>query len=129
MAAPQPVLVGDFAKWSGLGEVAPRLGDIGAFMPEIIRYRAAQIGIGDVMRRIGGLGEIAARDLVLALRAGLDGFQAAPDLKVDGLVIADLEMQERVMFDRAPVAAEQRVGADEIDGARDPAAPALRHDE
>src|SRR6202140_1511922 len=111
MAAPQPVLVGDFAKWSGLGEFAPRLGDIGAFMPEIIRYRAAQIGIGDVMRGKGGLGEIAARDLVLALRAGLDSFQAAPDRKIDGLVIADLEMQERVMFDRAPVAAEQRVGA------------------
>ncbi len=33
------------------------------------------------------------------------------------------------MLDRAPVAAEQRVGADEIDGAGDPAVVAPRHDQ
>ena len=52
-------------------------GDIGALALEIVGDRAAQAGIGDVMRRIGGLRQISARDLVLALRAGLDGFQAA----------------------------------------------------
>ena len=31
------------------------------------------------------------------------------------------------MLDGAPVAAEQRVGADKVDGTRDPAAVALRH--
>ncbi len=76
------------------------------------------------MRGIGGLRQVAARDLVLALRAGLDRLQAARNRKIDRLVVADLEMQERVMFDRAPVAAEQGVGADEIDGAGDPASAA-----
>src|SRR5712672_2641612 len=79
------------------------------------------------MRGIRGLRQISARDLVLALRTGLDGFQTAPDRKVDGLIIADLEMQERMMLDRAPVAAEQRIGTDEIDGAGDPAALAPGH--
>ena len=36
-------------------------------------------------------------------------------------------MQERVVLDGAPVAAIERVGADEIDGAGDPAAGALGH--
>src|SRR6478752_4435507 len=89
------VLVSRFAKRRGVAELARGLRDIGAFMPEIVRYRAAQIGVGDVMRGIGGLRQIPARDLVLALGAGLDGFQAAPDRKVDGLIIADLEMQKR----------------------------------
>src|SRR6266403_1020111 len=129
MAAPRDGLLGGLAKRSGLGEFAPGFGHIGAFMSEIIRYRAAQIGIGDVMRGIGGLREISARDLVLALRARFDCFQTAPDRKVDSLVIADLEMQKRVMFDRAPVAAKQRFGADEIDGAGNPATVAPGHDE
>ena len=75
------------------------------------------------------MGEISARNLVLALRARFDRFQAAPDRKIHGLVIADLEMQKRMMFDRAPVAAKQRIGADEIDGAGDPATVAPGHDE
>ena len=35
-------------------------------------------------------------------------------------------MQKRVVLDRAPVAAIERVGADEIDGAGDPAAGCAR---
>ena len=64
---------------------------------------------------------------MLALRAGLHRLKAPLDGKVDGLIVANLEMQERVMFDRAPVAAEQGVRADEIDGAGDPAAVAPGH--
>src|SRR5262249_9117400 len=51
------------------------------------------------------------------------------DRELDRLIVADLEMQKRVMLDRAPVAAEQGVGADEIDGACDPAVVAPRHDQ
>src|SRR3981081_1571755 len=109
--------VGGLTERPGFREFAPRFGHIGAFMPEIVRYRAAQIGVGDVMRGIGGLRQISARELVLALRAGLYRFQAAPDRKVDGLVIADLEMQKRMMLDRAPVAAEQRIGTGKNGGA------------
>src|SRR5271155_139667 len=66
---------------------------------------AAQPGVGDIMGGKSGLRQISAGDLVLALRAGLDGFQAALNRKIDRLVITDLEMQKRMMFDRAPVAA------------------------
>src|SRR6476646_5832867 len=103
MAAPRDVLLGGFAKRSGFAEFAPGFGHIGAFMPEIVRYRAAQIGVRNVMGGISRLGEISARDLVLALRPRLDGFQPAPDRKIDRLIVADLEMQKRMMFDRAPV--------------------------
>ena len=54
---------------------------------------------------------IAARQLVLALRAGLDHLQLALDGEVDRLVVADLEMQEGVVLDAAPVAAVERVAS------------------
>ena len=49
--------------------------------------------------------QVAARELVLALCAGLDAREPVGDRIIDGLVVADLEMQERVMLDCAPVAA------------------------
>ena len=79
------------------------------------------------MRGIGGLRQIAARQLVLALGAGLDARELVGDRVVDGLIVAQLEMQERMVLDGAPVAAIDRVGADEIDGAGDPAPGALGH--
>ena len=96
----------DFAIRRGLGEFARGFGYIGALTPEIFVDGAAQTGVGDVVRGVGRLRQISARDLVLALRTRLDDFQAALNRKVDGLIVADLEMQERMMFDRAPVAAE-----------------------
>src|SRR6202162_5014251 len=114
--------LGRFAKLPGLGEFASRFGDIGAFAPEIVRYRAAQVGVGDVMRGVRGLRQVAARDLVLTLRAGLPPLKASLDRKVEGMREANLEMQDGVMLDRAPVAAEQGIRADEIDSAGDPAA-------
>ncbi len=79
------------------------------------------------MRRIGGVRHVSACQLVLALRAGLDADQSVLNGEVDGLIITDLEMQERVVLGRAPVAAVEGVAADEVDGAGDPAAGALGH--
>src|SRR5215469_129301 len=104
-----------------LGQLAAGLGDIGALALEVIGDRAAQIGIGDVMRGVGSVRQISACKLVLALRAGLDDLELALDREVDGLIVADLEMQEVVVLDRAPIAAEQRVRTDEVDSAGDPA--------
>ncbi len=61
------------------------------------------------MGRMGGHRQVAAGELVLALGAGLDALELAIDGELDGLVVAELEMQERVVLDGAPVAAEQRV--------------------
>src|SRR5215471_2704856 len=80
------------------------------------------------MRRIGAVREVAARELVLALRAGLHALEPARDGVFDGLVVAELEMQERVVLDRAPIASVERLGADEIDGAGDPPPRAAGHD-
>src|SRR5215470_1115793 len=81
------------------------------------------------MRRPRGLRQISPCELVLTLCAGFDSCKPALNREIDCLIIANLEMQEVVMLDGAPVAAEQRVGADEVDGAGDPAAVALGHHE
>src|SRR6202023_3874133 len=69
----------------------------------------------------------AARELVLALRARLDTLEPARYRELDRLVIAQLEVQERVVLGCAPVAAVERVRAHEVDGAGDVASGALRH--
>src|SRR5580692_996521 len=74
-------------------------------------------------------GNIAARELMLALRARLDAGELAANREFDRLIIADLEMQKWVILDAAPVAAVKREVADEIDRARHMAPGALSHDE
>ena len=64
---------------------------------------------------------------MLALGASLDAAQSARKREVDRLIVADLEMQKRPLLDRAPVAAVERVVADEIDGAGDVPPVAARH--
>ena len=81
------------------------------------------------MRRIGRGRHVAARDLVLALGACFNPRYFVGDRIIDGLVVAELEVQERMMLDRAPVAAEQGMRAEKVDGPCDPAAGALRHDQ
>src|SRR5215471_18170269 len=72
---------------------------IGALALEIVVDRPAETGIGDVVRRICGARQVAARELVLALGASFDTGESVSDRIFDGLVIADLEMQERMMLD------------------------------
>ena len=76
---------------------------IGALAREIVVDGATKPGVGDVVGRIGGRRQIAAGELVLALGAGLDAGELVGDGIFDRLVVADLEMQERVVLDRAPV--------------------------
>src|SRR5882757_5212234 len=87
-------LVLNLAERAELAELAAGFGDVGALALEVIGDRAAQIGVGDVMRGVGGLRQISARQFVLALGAGLDNFEAALDRKIDRLIVADLEMQK-----------------------------------
>ncbi len=65
-----------------------------ALLHEIARDCRPEAGIGDVMRGIGRDGAVAAGELVFALRPGLDTGETAGDGELDGLVVADLEMQE-----------------------------------
>src|SRR3954469_19899665 len=110
MAAPSPAsrrFSDVLAERTGLAQFTDRLGHVAPLATEIFANGPPQRGIGDVVRRVRGLRQVTARDLVLALGAGLAPAQAALNGKVDGLVVANLEVQERMMFDRAPVAAEQ----------------------
>src|SRR4029077_14062427 len=65
---------------------------IKALARKIIGDGTAQRRICDVMGRIGGVGHVASRELMLALRAGFDPLQSVCDRVVDGLIVADLEM-------------------------------------
>src|SRR3954452_5816813 len=81
------------AERPGVRQFPHRFRHVAPFPPEIIPHRAAEIGVDDIMRGVGGLRQITSCDLVLALRAGLDPLQAAQNRKIDGLVVADLEME------------------------------------
>jgi hypothetical protein len=73
--------------------------------------------IGNVVRRPGLHRLIAARQLVLPLRARFHAGEAHGDGRIDGLIIAQLEMQEGLVDQTAPIAAIERVGADEVERA------------
>src|SRR6478609_8199760 len=87
-SVPSRRLVDAFAERAELGQLPSGLGDIGALALEVIVDGAAQAGIGD---EVGGMGrprQVAARDLVLALRAGLDVVEAVFDREIDRLIVA-----------------------------------------
>src|SRR5262245_41183295 len=81
------------------------------------------------MRAVGLDWEIAARELVRPLRARFHPREFPRDGEFDRLVVADLEMEEGVVLDAAPVTAVERVLADEIERARDIAVPSLGENE
>ena len=66
-----------------------------ALAREIGRDRLREARVGQVMGRMGDHRPIAARDLVLALRAGLDALIAVADREFDRPIVADLEVEER----------------------------------
>src|SRR3974377_928776 len=117
-------LLSPLSKRRHLCELFARCRQVGALAFEKIIDCSPEPRIDDVMRRISCRRKIAARYLVLALRSRLDTRKPVLDGVLDGLVIAEFEMQEWVVLDGAPMPTEQRVGADEIDGARDPSAAA-----
>src|SRR3546814_4019923 len=67
---------------------------------------------------------IAARQLVLALGARLNSLQSPRDGKIDGLVIAEFEMQEGHVLHTAPITSIQGLGANHVErpGDRSPIA-------
>src|SRR5262249_10915032 len=51
------------------------------------------------------------------------------DRPVDGLIVAELEVEKRRRLERPPLASVERLAADEVERARDPVAAAPRQDE
>src|SRR3546814_18394525 len=65
----------------------------------------------------GRHGRIAARQLVLALGARLNSLQSPRDGKIDGLVIAEFEMQEGHVLHTAPITSIQGMGSKQLGSA------------
>src|SRR5206468_3883448 len=104
-----------FSKRRCFGELSCRGGDVSALAREKIIDCPPQGGIDDVMGRVCRFRQIPAGNLVLALRTSLDPVKPFLNGILDRLVIAELKMQEGMVFNRAPVTAEQGIGADKID--------------
>src|SRR5262249_26238687 len=86
---------------------------------EEIRDGLGKAGVADPVSAVGRARQIAALDLVLALRASFDPLQAARDGEVDRAVVADFEMQEGEIALAAPIAAIKRVRTDQVERACD----------
>ena len=74
--------------------------DGGGLGLEVLGDGAGEAGVGDPVQRVGGDRQVAARQLVLALGAGLDAGEAVRDGPVDRLV-AELEVQAGGVLDAA----------------------------
>src|SRR5687768_9264789 len=92
-------------EWRGRCKLPAGGVDIGALALEVVGNRPPQRWVGDVMRRVGGGRQITAGQLVLALGPGLDALESVPNGVIDRLVVAELEVQKRMMLERPPVAA------------------------
>src|SRR5688572_33331283 len=100
-------------EWRGRCKLPAGGVDIGALALEVVGNRPPQRWVGNVMRGVGGGRQITAGQLVLALGAGLHALEPVRNGVVDRLVVAELEVQERVVLERSPVAAIEGVGSDE----------------
>src|ERR1700730_809813 len=118
-----------FSKRRCVRELRAYRADISRLAREEIIDRPPQSRIGDVMGRVCRRRQITAGNLVLALRTGLHPMKPFLNGILDCLIIAQLKMQEGMVFNRAPVTAEQGIGADKIDRAGYPPAVALCHDQ
>ena len=102
------------------------LDDCSALALEKIGDGAAQAQIPDPMGAVGPHRQIAAGKFVLALCACFDAGELVLNGEVDRLVVADLEMKAGMLLERAPIAAVQRIGADEVERTGDGAAGPFR---
>src|SRR5450759_875007 len=69
---------------------------------QIIFHRTRKLGMRQPVRGAGGHRQESTRQFVLALGAALECLYVARDTKLDRLVVASLEMQTGVKFERTP---------------------------
>src|ERR1051325_3144154 len=76
--------------------------------------RTSQARMCNVVHAVRWGGHVAPEQLVRALGTSFDLPEVAGDRKVDGLIVARLEVQERVILDGAPIPAEENAAAEEV---------------
>src|SRR5690606_22152510 len=79
--------------------------DLRGFAREEVVDGHGEARVADPVSRVDGRRDHAARELVEALRAGLEVRDARRDRVLDQPVVAELEVQEVMVLDAAPVAA------------------------
>ncbi len=84
---------------------------------EVVANCRTQARVLQVVRAVRDGRLEAARDLVLAARARLEAGEAAADALLDAEVEADVEVEERHVRRGAPVATEERVLPEQVEGA------------
>src|SRR5580765_2112937 len=75
--------LGQFPEWPVLCKFFDLLGHGFTLTLEIVVHRAAQAGMGDVVRTVGRRGQIPTQELVFALCAGFDLAQSARNGEFD----------------------------------------------
>src|SRR5437868_1311280 len=81
-------------------------------------------GVGESVRRPGQGGEETARQLVLASGSALEDLEAAGDAVRDGVVVADVEVQERMLLQASPIPAVEPGRRGDAERSGDPPARA-----
>src|ERR1700754_490342 len=84
---------------------------MGGLVLERVGHRTAEAFMRDVMTRMRECRQETARELVFALRAGLETLDAVTDGVVDAAVIAEFEMQTGKLDAGAPITAVKRISA------------------
>ena len=92
--------LGELARVSGVA-MLPHVDMLLPLIIEIASHGLSETRIGDPMHRVGGRRHVAARQLVIALGPRFHASELPFDREVDRLIVADLEVQERVMLDLA----------------------------
>ena len=85
-----------------------------------VSNQARKSRVADVMARVGERWREAANALVLAARSWLEEAHALTDTLVDGVVVANIEVQEWLIAarDHAPVSAIKRALLRDVEGPR-----------
>ena len=101
------------------------LSNVGTFFVEEARDGVAKAWIADEVGAVSCLRQVATCYLVCSLCTSFDSGQAAFDSELDGLVVTHLKVQKWMVFDAAPVASKQSIGANKIYCSCDVASVAL----
>src|SRR6186997_1290836 len=75
--------------------------DVHTLALQVVGDGATEAAMGDEVRGVGLGRQVAARQLMLALRTGFDAGNLVLNGKVDGLIVAHLEVQAGVLLDGA----------------------------
>ena len=118
-------LLGGAFELASIEQHVPLLTDHLPFLLKESLHGAPKLSVDDVMDATGRCRVQTSKLFETAAGAGFETLQAQPYAMFDGGVIADVEMQKRLLFEGAPIAAIHRRVVPHIESAGDDFAVAL----